>query len=90
MDTGAHEEGKDKADAERLLAKIRTFVAEELDDDEAALFAALVAPAVAQAQRRDAGSGSGSDVDWRPDALPEALAAAVRGGGVRIVGLADE
>ncbi len=92
MSTGAHEQeqSNDRAAAERLLAKIRTFVAEQLDDDEAALFAALVAPAVAQAYRVDDASGVGSDVDWRPHALPESLAAAVRRGGVRIEGLAEE
>jgi hypothetical protein len=72
------------------LAKIRTFVAEQLDDDEAALFAALVAPAVAQAYQVDDESGVASDVDWRPNALPESLAAAVREGGVRVEGLAEE
>ena len=92
MSTGAHEheQSNDRAAAERLLAKIRTFVAEQLDDDEAALFAALVAPAVAQAYRVDDASGVGSDVDWRPHALPESLAAAVRRGGVRVEGLAEE
>ena len=90
MGSAVHGDGTDKAAAERLLAKIRTFVAEQLTDDEAALFAALVAPAVAQAYRTDEASGPGSDVDWRPDALPEALAAAVRNGGVRVVGLVDE
>jgi hypothetical protein len=89
--TGAHEPGErnDRAAAERLLAKIRTFVAEQLDDDEAALFAALVAPAVAQAYQVDDASGPGSDVDWRPNALPESLAAAVRDGGVRVEGLGE-
>jgi hypothetical protein len=92
VSTGAHEhqERNDRAAAERLLAKIRTFVAEQLDDDEAALFAALVAPAVAQAYQADDASGFGSDVDWRPSALPESLAAAVRDGGVRVEGLAEE
>jgi len=88
--TGVHEDGPDKTAAERLLAKIRTFVTEQLNDDEAALFAALVAPAVAQAYQADEASGFGIDVDWRPDALPESLAAAVRDGGVRVVGLVDE
>jgi hypothetical protein len=94
VSTGAHEheheEKNDRAAAERLLAKIRTFVAEQLDDDEAALFAALVAPAVAQAYQLDDASGVGSDVDWRPNALPESLAAAVRDGGVRVEGLVEE
>ena len=70
MGCAVHGEGTDKAAAERLLAKIRTFVAEQLTDDEAALFAALVAPAVAQAHRTDEASGPGSDVDWRPARCP--------------------
>jgi hypothetical protein len=92
VSTGAHEheEKNDRTAAERLLTKIRTFVAEQLDDDEAALFAALVAPAVAQAYQLDDASGVGSDVDWRPNALPESLAAAVRDGGVRVEGLVEE
>ena len=90
MGTEVRDDAADKAAAERLLAKIRTFVAEQLNDDEAALFAALLAPGVAQAYRADAAAVSGADVDWRPDALPESLAAAVRDGGVRVVGLVDE
>ena len=72
--------------ADRLLAKIRAFVTEQLDDEEAVLFAALVAPAVARAYLDD-GSGPGADVDWRPEALPDALVAAVRDGGIKVVGL---
>ena len=84
--------------ADRLLAKIRTFVAEQLDEQEAVLFAALVAPGVASAYDDGevvgfSGDGSGpdqggGDVDWDPDALPAALAAAVRDAGIRIEGLA--
>jgi hypothetical protein len=74
--------------ADRLLAKIRTFVANELDEEEAALFAALVAPGVAQAYQEEGEvEGFTSDVDWRPGALPDSLAEAVREGGVRVEGL---
>ncbi len=80
----------EKAAAQRLLAKIRTFVSEQLSDDEAALFAALVAPGVARAYQDDGDvQGFGSDVDWRPGALPDSLAEAVRDGGVRVEGLGD-
>jgi hypothetical protein len=75
-----------RAAARSLLAKIRTFVADELNDDEAALFAALVAPAVARAYEDDV-EGFGSDVDWHPGALPDSLAEAVREGGIRVEGL---
>jgi hypothetical protein len=73
-----------RAAADSLLGKIRTFVAEELDDQEAALFAALVAPGVARAHRAD---GVVGDVDWEPGALPDSLAEAVRDGGIRVEGL---
>ena len=87
---GVEENGADKAAARRLLAKIRTFVADQLTDDEAALFAALVAPGVARAYQDDGEvQGFGSDVDWRPGALPDSLAEAVRDGGIRVEGLAD-
>jgi hypothetical protein len=74
--------GSGRVTADRLLSKIRKFVAEELDDEEAALFAALVAPGVARAYETDE-----VDADWRPGALPESLAEAVRAGGIRIEGL---
>lgn len=87
---GVEGNGSDKAAAQRLLAKIRTFVADQLDDDEAALFAALVAPGVARAYQDDDVQGFGSDVDWRPGALPDSLAEAVRDGGIRVEGLGDD
>ena len=89
---GVEENGTDKAAAQRLLAKIRTFVANQLSDDEAALFAALVAPGVARAYQDDDGEvqGFGSDVDWRPGALPDSLAEAVRDSGIRVEGLGDD
>ena len=87
---GVGHDGADKAAAQRLLAKIRTFVAEQLSDDEAALFAALVAPGVARAYENDGEvQGFASDVDWRPGALPDSLAEAVRDGGLRVEGLRD-
>lgn len=72
--------------AQRLLAKIRRFVAEELDDQERAMFSALMAPAVARIW-------SDTDVEayqlttWSPAALPDALRQALRDGGVRVEGL---
>ena len=90
---GVEGNGADAAAAQRLLAKIRTFVADQLTDDEAVLFAALVAPGVARAYQDDGGNevqGFGSDVDWRPGALPDSLAEAVRDGGIRVEGLGDD
>jgi hypothetical protein len=79
----------DGAAADRLLAKIRTFVADELTEQEAALFAALVAPGVACAYE-DSGSTAPDDVEWCPQALPDALAEAVRNHGIRVEGLAGD
>ena len=87
---GVEENDTDRAAARRLLAKIRAFVADQLDDEEAALFAALVAPGVARAYQDDDVEGFGSDVDWRPGALPDSLAEAVRDGGIRVEGLGDD
>ena len=87
---GVEENGTDRAAARRLLAKIRAFVTDQLDDKEAALFAALVAPGVARAYQDDDVASFGSDVDWRPGALPDSLAQAVRDGGIRVEGLGDD
>lgn len=87
---GVEENDTDRAAARRLLAKIRAFVTDQLDDEEAALFAALVAPGVARAYQDDDVEGFGSDVDWRPGALPDSLAEAVRDGGIRVEGLGDD
>jgi len=70
---------------DRLLEKLRTFVA-DLDDDERQLFAALVGPGVALAYRETdevVGFGTG----WEPQQLPDHLAASVRESGIRVIGL---
>jgi len=87
---GVEENGNNRAAADTLLAKIRAFVANELTDEEATLFAALVAPGVARAYQDDEVTGFGSDVDWRPAALPDSLAEAVRDRAIRVEGLAEE
>jgi hypothetical protein len=73
--------------AQRLLDKLKAF-AESLDDEERAVLAALVAPAVALAYSEPdvEGYDFGGGVGWRPEALPESLAEAVRGRDLRIVG----
>jgi len=74
--------------AEHLLAKLRHFIATELDEDERALLGALVAPGVARAH-----PDAGADVTgfalggWSPDDLPRTLVAALRDSGVRVEGL---
>jgi hypothetical protein len=85
---GVEENTNDRAAADRLLSKIRTFVADELTEQEAALFAALVAPGVACAYEDSGAAASGSDVESFPRALPDSLAEAVRDRGTRVEGLA--
>jgi hypothetical protein len=96
---GGDQPGADRALADRVLAKLRSFV-ESLDDQERAVLAALLAPGVAQAYEPEEDvSGfvtledgslqaelAGSAVaDWLPSRLPEYLAASVREHGWRIV-----
>jgi hypothetical protein len=71
--------------AERLLEKVRRFVADNLDDEERALFASLIAPGVARAYSSEV-EAFGVD-GWSPADLPESLIAALREGGVRVEGL---
>jgi len=77
--------------AERLLAKLRGFVA-GLDPDERVMFAALVAPAVAKVWD----PGPADEVEafamagWWSDALPDALRDAVRRHGPQIEGLGPD
>ena len=87
MALGVEDKGSERAAADRLLAKLRAFVADQLTEEEATLFAALVAPGVARAYVDDCAPDSGSDGQWRPQALPESLVDAVRDGAIRVEGL---
>ena len=71
--------------AHRLLAKLRNFVVEELDEKESEMFATLLAPGVSLAYSDDDVLGFGAE--WRPGALAGSLSEALREGGVRVVGL---
>lgn len=74
--------------AERLLAKLKRFIATELDHDERALFGALVAPGVARAHAEPATDVQGfASNGWSPGDLPEALVAALSDADVRVEGL---
>jgi hypothetical protein len=75
--------------ADRLLSKVRAFVTDQLADDERPLFAALIAPGVAQAYAEDDVQGFAM-TEWSASALPEALAEAVRRTGIRVVGLGED
>ncbi len=74
----------DEAAAERLLAKLRRFVNDDLDDVERALFAALVAPGVAEAYDV-APDVTGFDDRWRPPGLPAHLVRVIRERGLRVI-----
>lgn len=84
-DPSSPEGGPTDDAAVRLLAKLRQFVTDELDDDERALLAVLLAPGVARAYPAD--DVVGFAVDWDANALPHALAEALRDGGLRVEGL---
>lgn len=75
--------------ASRLVGKIRVFVRDELDDEERALFAALLAPGVAMAYEETEVAGF-SMVDWSDADLPEALSRALRDAGLRVTGWTSE
>ena len=72
--------------ADRLLRKLRQFIAEQLDADERELFATLLAPGVAAAHADHDAVGVGM-IGWAPARLPQALTDTLRHGGVRIEGL---
>jgi hypothetical protein len=73
--------------ARRLISKLRSFIAEQLSEEEAALFAALIAPGVALAYTEDEVSGFGAQ--WEIGTLPEAMCKALQEGGIRVAGLRD-
>lgn len=72
--------------AARLLEKLRVFVAEQLDEEERALFAALVAPGVARAYGEPEVEGFGV-AGWSLSTLPASLVRALQDQDVRVVGL---
>jgi hypothetical protein len=76
----------DRETAQRLIRKLRRFTTEELDDDERALLAALLAPGLDLAHAGDAEvQGYGMEPQWSvqplADALLEHLRAAADEGG---------
>lgn len=74
--------------ARRLVDKLRDFARTQLDGEERALFALLVAPGVAQAYPEDDVHGFAM-TDWSPQPLPDDLVNALRAGGLRVVGLEE-
>jgi hypothetical protein len=74
----------DEAAVERLLAKLRRFADEELDEAERVVLASLLAPAIAVAYGESEVSGFGT-TELAP--LPEVLLGSLRRSGLRVVGL---
>ena len=72
--------------AERLLEKLRHFIATDLDGNERALLAQLLAPGVASAHTDQEVTGFGI-ATWMPASLPRALVDALDRHGVRVEGL---
>ena len=75
-----------EAAADRLLEKLRRFITSDLDTDERALMAQLLAPGVAAAHSDEEVAGFGMSA-WSPAALPHALVDALDRHGVRVEGL---
>lgn len=75
----------DAVAVERLLVKLRAFIATELDSEEREVLAALLAPAVAAAYDDEVAGFTSVAVAPLPEALVEALQRA----GVRVVGLGE-
>lgn len=71
--------------ADRLLDKLRRLATESLDDEERALFAALIAPAIAAAYGE--AEVQGFDSMAVATVLPNALTDAIRGREISIQGL---
>jgi hypothetical protein len=76
----------DESVAERLLEKLRAFIATNLDAEERAVLAQLLAPGIALAYDEDEVEGFVA-TRWSSQALPRFLVDALRTSGVRVVGL---
>lgn len=72
--------------AERLIEKLRAFIARDLDAEERELLGQLLAPGIALAYEEDEVEGFVA-TEWSSHALPRFLVDALRTSGVRVVGL---
>jgi hypothetical protein len=75
----------DDTAARSLIGKVREF-ASSLEDDERALFAALLAPGIdaAWTDGADEVEVAGFGLEWRPDRLPGHLVRAIQDAHLRI------
>lgn len=74
--------------ADRLLVKLRRFVEADLDSEERAVLARLLAPGVALAYEESEVEGF-SMVEWPHDDLATALVRALRRLDIRVEGLTE-
>jgi hypothetical protein len=74
----------EKEVARNLVGKVSEFAQTQLDADERALFAMLVAPGIARAYPDDDVHGFAM-TDWSPQPLPDPLVEALRASGLRVV-----
>ena len=72
-----------------MLEKLERFVRDELEPEERAAFALLVAPGIASAYEESDVEGFVM-TDWRQSALAESLRGTLRHESVRVIGLGDE
>ena len=72
--------------AQTLMQKMRQFAA-GLDDEERALFAALVAPGIARAHQPEPEVEGFGLTSWLPSQLPERLEETIRNEDIRVEGL---
>jgi hypothetical protein len=73
--------------AARLMDKIRNFSV-GLDDDERALFAALIAPGVAKALAPEEDEVEGYGLtSWMPSSLPDQLTEQIKRSNINVTGL---
>lgn len=70
--------------ARSLVGKVREFARTELEDEERALFAMLMAHGIAQANP-DGDVQGFAMTGWTPEALPDTLVEALRASGLRVV-----
>lgn len=70
--------------ARSLVGKVQEFARTQLEDEERALFALLVAPGISRAYPEDDVHGF-TMTGWNPEALPDTLVEALRSSGLRVV-----
>jgi hypothetical protein len=79
----------DERAARRLVLKLRTFMANELDADERALFGALIIPGLSQALLDGDDVQGFAMTSWTPRDLPDALVIALQESSLRLLDVGE-